>query len=129
MGNVTYVKIPNIEVKEELIKIVEEINYKDPLQTDQKYREFLMSFLEGKKETIENFINEQLPSMSYYDTYEVFYHGYMLGLFSGFLNKNFIVKSNREAGKGRYDISIESINKKYGVVIEIKIVEDENILE
>ncbi|OUP69696.1 hypothetical protein B5F09_14265, partial [Erysipelatoclostridium sp. An173] len=42
-----------------------------------------------------------LQSISYYDNYESFYHGFMVG----FLNADgYEVKSNRESGEGRFDL-------------------------
>ena len=40
-------------------------------------------------------------SISYFDNQESFYHGFLVGLFSG---KN--IKSNRESGNGRFDLCI-----------------------
>lgn len=42
---------------------------------------------------------------------ENFYHGLFLGM-SFYLDNKYSVKSNREAGLGRYDVLIEPINKK-----------------
>ena len=39
--------------------------------------------------------------ISYYDNYENFYHGFLVGLLS-----HEKVESNREAGKGRFDLAI-----------------------
>lgn len=71
---------------------------------------------------MENILNKFLLSMSFYDKHENFYHGYMLGLFTNFLSsKHYIIKSNWEAGSGRFDIMIESVNRRHRVVIELKI--------
>ena len=44
-----------------------------------------------------------LQSISYYDNYESFYHGFMVG----FLNADgYEVKSNRESGEGRFDLAV-----------------------
>ena len=44
-----------------------------------------------------------LQSISYYDNYESFYHGFMVG----FLNADgYDVKSNRESGEGRFDLAV-----------------------
>lgn len=44
-----------------------------------------------------------LQSISYYDNYESFYHGFMVG----FLNVDgYEVKSNRESGEGRFDLAV-----------------------
>ena len=89
-----------------------------------------MAFLNNEKEYIEKFINEILPNMSYYDTYETFYHGYSLGLFSILLaNNNFIVRSNREAGSGRYDVMIKKTDRSVGVIVEFKVCEEEELME
>lgn len=49
----------------------------------------------------------------------------MLGLFIEFISDDYIVKSNREAGKGRFDIMLESEDRKMGFVLELKVAEDE----
>ena len=78
---------------------------------------------------MENNLNKMLESMSYMDSYENFYHGYMLGIFQGFLRGQYIVKSNREAGKGRFDVLIESVDRKVGYIFELKIAENESEME
>ena len=65
-------------------------------------------------------------SVSFFDTAaEGFYHGLVLGFIACFRNR-FVVKSNRESGEGRYDISMRPlIEGMPGVVIELKAAEDE----
>ncbi len=73
-------------------------------------------------------------TLSYYDTAEKIdkrtkeklitneqiYHVYTLGLLS-ILKDDYIIKSNKESGEGRYDIMLIPYDKtKKGVVIEIK---------
>ncbi len=116
---IEYFKIPNSEVREEFIKIVREIENQNV--NDYEEEKFFLSLLKKETEEVEKYVNKRLLGMSYYDTKEMFYHGYMLGLFSGFINKNFIVKSNREAGIGRYDLMIEKKDRSVGIIIEIKI--------
>ena len=55
-------------------------------------------------------------SISFYDNYENFYHGFMVGLLAGYK-----VKSNHEIGNGRFDIILlnENIIDK-SIVIECK---------
>ena len=130
LGKIDYYKIPNKEVREDLVRIVSNISYKENLFSFNKYRDFIMAFLNNEKEYIEKFINEILPNMSYYDTYETFYHGYSLGLFSILLaNNNFIVRSNREAGSGRYDVMIKKTDRSVGVIVEFKVCEEEELME
>ena len=65
-------------------------------------------------------------SVSFFDTAaEGFYHGLVLGFIACFRNR-FVVKSNRESGEGRYDISMRPlIEGMPGVVIELKAAEEE----
>ena len=65
-------------------------------------------------------------SVSFFDTAsEGFYHGLVLGFIACFRNR-FVVKSNRESGEGRYDISMRPlVDAMPGVVIELKAAEEE----
>ena len=76
--------------------------------------------LEEKPEEVENEISKWLQkSISYHDTLENFYHGFLVGLLEGF--KGYEVKSNRENRDGRTDITVcERYNRKAAIVIEIK---------
>ena len=60
-------------------------------------------------------------SISFFDkSSESFYHGLMLGLLA-LMDNQYIIKSNREAGDGRYDISLLPRQNKYpAIIIEIK---------
>ena len=60
-------------------------------------------------------------TISFYDAgTEGFYHGLLLGLVS-LTDTQYKIKSNRESGDGRYDISLIPRNKKYsGIIIELK---------
>jgi hypothetical protein len=62
-------------------------------------------------------------TFSYYDTaknHEYIYQSYILGLLA-IIGDDYIIKSNRESGDGRYDIMLIPHDKtKYAVVIEIK---------
>lgn len=60
-------------------------------------------------------------TISFYDSgTEGFYHGLLLGLVS-LTDAQYKIKSNRESGDGRYDISLIPRNKKYlGIIIELK---------
>lgn len=60
-------------------------------------------------------------SISFYDAgSEGFYHGLMLGLIA-LMDNQYKIKSNRESGDGRYDISLLPREKKYpGIIMELK---------
>lgn len=73
-------------------------------------------------ETLQKQLHQLLMRMvSYYDTsHENFYHGFVLGL-CALLDNKYYVTSNREAGKGRFDIQL--MPKKLslpGILIEVK---------
>jgi hypothetical protein len=68
-------------------------------------------------------------TISYFDTaersvtQEQIYHVYTLGLLA-ILADDFMIKSNRESGEGRYDIMLIPYNKNSnGIIIEIKSIE------
>ena len=96
---------------------------------NKKLSQFRESILHNEKEKIETFLNSLLSRGSYHDQKEAFYHGYLLGLFSIFSNELFIVKSNREAGIGRYDLLIEKVDRSIGMIIEIKIANTKEEME
>ena len=60
-------------------------------------------------------------SSSFYDSgAEGFYHGLILGLIA-LMDHQYKIKSNRESGDGRYDISLIPRDKKYpGIIMELK---------
>lgn len=60
-------------------------------------------------------------SISFYDSAaEGFYHGLVLGLMA-LLDDQYKIKSNRESGDGRYDISlIPRDGKHFGIIMELK---------
>ena len=69
---------------------------------------------------------------STYDTAnkESFYHGFMLGISALFLDKQYIVESNRESGYGRFDIAIfPKDTQKAGVILEFKAADRTESLE
>ena len=62
-----------------------------------------------------------MQTISFYDSNaEDFYHGMVLG-FCAMLNNNYRITSNREAGKGRYDVQLLPLHKQLpGILIELK---------
>ena len=79
------------------------------------------TMLKGDVDKFKSILADWLQrSISYYDTKENFYHGFLVGLLSGF--DNYSVKSNRETGNGRSDIFVlENRRRKLAIVIEIKV--------
>jgi len=117
-------KIPNYEIKFVFTNII--LKW---LSVDLKLRRTLL------EETTKYLITNQIEkfeigfkeiigdTFSYFDTNgtpEKIYQSYVLGLLA-IIGDDYIIKSNRESGDGRYDIMLIPHNKtKYGVVIEIK---------
>jgi hypothetical protein len=67
-------------------------------------------------------------SISFYDAgAEGFYHGLVLGLIA-LMDNQYKIKSNRESGDGRYDISLIPKEERYpGILMEIKWKKDLNV--
>ena len=76
---------------------------------------------DGNAEMMEEILNEQLFStISFYDSAENFYHGFLAGILSQ--SQNYIVKSNRESGNGRNDISVKSPSLRgRSFILELKV--------
>lgn len=69
------------------------------------------------KEEIEMMLKK---TISFQDAYESFYHGFLAGILYGM--EDYIVKSNREGGRGRTDLFIKPVSRrKTAFVIEFKI--------
>ena len=97
------------------------------------YGDFITSFLEGDIESMNEYMNKiSRRIFSYFDTGkdaeesepERFYHGFVLGLMTE-LDEEYILRSNRESGLGRYDVMLEPRDKsddsKYAYILEFKV--------
>ena len=114
--------IPNTEVS---------LIYNDQIKSwfDEKAREKDLSplhqaLLSGDSETAQEELKKLLSeSISYMDNAESFYHGFLLGVLVN-IGNGYVVKSNREAGNGRFDICVynRSDYLKPAAVIELKAV-------
>ena len=96
-----------------------------------EFRKTMETLKNDKIEEFEkNLQNILLKSTSYMDgKNENFYHGLFLGM-SFYLDNKYLVKSNREAGLGRYHVLIEPINKKErAFILEFKVTDSEKNLE
>ncbi|MDD2980450.1 MAG: PD-(D/E)XK nuclease domain-containing protein, partial [Hespellia sp.] len=78
------------------------------------------AMLNGRVDIFQQELEKYLQNtISYMDSKEAFYHGFLLGLMANL--RKYIVKSNREAGLGRYDICVRSNNVRIPpVVLELK---------
>ena len=119
-------KLPNMEVKKLFKK--EFINVHFGISLFRKTMEALKSL---KFNDFEKYFQEiMLKSTSNWDTSkEAFYHGLSLGMLS-YLDNDYYVTSNFEAGFGRYDVVLEPKNKNNrAFILEFKVTDDENKLE
>lgn len=119
-GNVLYLKmaIPNEEVRYIYQNTIRE--WFEERQRKGDFPSLYEGVRTGNCEQIENFINGQLvESISYYDSAENFYHGYLFGILSGM--EGCEIRSNKEYGDGRPDLVIRPFSPKYpAVIIELK---------
>lgn len=113
------VKIPNTEVK---------TIYQDSIlswfQENVKRQDFhhlYYAMEHGNAEQMAEILGEQLLSViSFYDSAENFYHGFLSGILSQ--SGKYIVKSNLESGNGRSDISVKSPSLRgKAFIIEVKV--------
>lgn len=74
-------------------------------------------------------LGEQLLStISFYDSAENFYHGFLAGILSQ--SENYLVKSNRESGNGQSDIMVKSPSLRgRAFLLEVKVSETIDQLE
>ena len=93
--------IPNKEVK----YIYEDIFMKwfDSYQRERKGK-FIDKLIKGEVIEAIDLLNDVLESsISYYDSLESFYHGFMVGFLQG---TEYEIQSNKESGEGRFDIAL-----------------------
>ncbi|MCB0595357.1 MAG: AAA family ATPase [Lewinellaceae bacterium] len=117
-------KIPNYEIKTLFKKIVLEWLRREVKIRDHTLRSMALSLANNQISEFKKHFEQLLgDTFSYFDIHtepERIYQAYVLGLLA-ILGDDYIIKSNRESGKGRYDILLAPHDaSKYGVVIEIK---------
>ena len=119
-------KLPNMEVKKLFKK--EFINVHFGISLFRKTMEALKNL---NFNDFEKYFQEiMLKSTSNWDTSkEAFYYVLSLGMLS-YLDNDYYVTSNFEAGFGRYDVVLEPKNKNNrAFILEFKVTDDENKLE
>lgn len=112
-------RIPNAEVKSIYKNTIlywfrENIKKRD-------FRDLYQAMEEGNAVRMEEILGEQLIStISFYDSAENFYHGFLAGILSQ--SESYLVKSNRESGNGRSDLMVKSPSLRgRAFVIEVKV--------
>ena len=87
------------------------------------------AIIDGDAKIFEDELGKLLiETISFNDAYENFYHGFVVGALANM--HDYIVKSNREGGKGRSDLFIKSVSLRgIAIVIEFKVAKDIDDLE
>jgi len=121
--NLIYAKIviPNIEVQ--TIYQTTIMQWFDEKVRSTSRDDLFTAMINGNADEFETLLGDWLDeTISYYDSKENYYHGFLSGLLVGF--KGYDVKSNRESGDGRPDLLIlERKRHKLAVILEIKVAE------
>lgn len=124
-------KLTNFEVKKMFYKMV-----KGWFRKSSSFHEFISAMFTGDVRSMNHYMSKvALNTFSYFDTGkkpseqkepERFYHGFVLGLLVDKADQ-YMVKSNRESGFGRYDVVMEPKDVKApAVIIEFKIFDKED---
>ena len=122
--------LTNFEVRKMFQKMV-----RGWFNQDASYNEFTKAMFRSDLRSMNQYMNRvTLNTFSYFDAGkkpseesepEKFYHGFVLGLLVDNA-KNYVLKSNRESGFGRYDVVLEPKNKSdVAVIIEFKVYDKE----
>ena len=130
-GKQVRLALPNREVRELFIDLVEDWFEETTHADSARINRFCAAFPEGDVSVIQDMLHDYLwDSISVRDTAvrmsmkENFYHGMVLGLLRS--QKNWLVQSNAESGEGCSDIAI-CTPERTGIVIELKYAENGNL--
>ena len=117
--------IPNKEVREVFVFQIQEWFRQTIVEDAKPMQELCRAFLDGDAEKIQKHLTQILGRMiSILDTKardeqkENFYHGLLLGLLRS--ERDWLIRSNVEAGDGFCDILIEPEDPDAGMIIELK---------
>ncbi len=113
------VKIPNVEVRT-IYQTTIRGWFRQKIEK-QDFRDLYYAMEAGDAEKMRDILSEQLIStISFYDSAENFYHGFLAGILSQ--SENYLVQSNRESGDGRPDLVVKSPSLRgRSFVLEVKV--------
>ncbi|MCF7800078.1 ATP-binding protein [Candidatus Babeliales bacterium] len=124
--------IPNVEIRGLYKNII--IYWFENSINFNKYKAMLKNLISGNIEEFTNYFTDFVASsFSSFDLpeneSEKVYHAFVLGMLVS-LSKDYLVKSNRESGYGRYDVILIPRDKnKFGIVIEFKKADEKESIE
>lgn len=112
-------RIPNVEVMTIYENTI--LNWFKEKIEKEDFKDLYRELENGAAEKVRDILNKQLLStISFYDSAENFYHGFLTGILSQ--SENYLVKSNRESGNGRLDIMMKSPSLRgRSFILEIKV--------
>lgn len=121
------VRIPNVEVKTIYQNTI--LQWFRTEIEKQDFQDLYRAMEEGNAERMGEILTEQLFSViSFYDSAENFYHGFLTGILSQ--SSQYRVKSNRESGNGRSDIMVKSPSLRgRSFILEVKVSDNIDELE
>lgn len=121
------VRIPNIEVKTVYTNTV--LNWFQESVKKKDFRELYWAMEEKNTGKMGEILTEQLFSViSFYDSAENFYHGFLAGILSQ--SEKYLVKSNRESGLGRSDLIVKTPSLRgRAFLLEVKVSDSMKHLE
>lgn len=120
-------RVPNIEVMTIYENTI--MNWMKELVKKEDFHDLYQAMEEGNAERMTDILNGQLfRTISFYDSAENFYHGFLTGILSQ--SENYLVKSNRESGNGRSDIMVRSPSLRgRSFILEVKVSDSIDDLE
>ena len=113
------VRIPNREVKTIYENTI--VSWMKDRIKKENFHDLYRAMEDGNEERMTGILNRLLfPTISFYDSAENFYHGFLMGILSQ--SEDYLVKSNRESGNGRSDIMVKSPSLRgRAFILEIKV--------
>lgn len=113
------VRVPNTEVMTIYENTI--LNWMKERIEKEDFRDLYRAMEDGDAEKMGDILNGQLFStISFYDSAENFYHGFLTGILSQ--SENYLVKSNRESGGGRSDLMVKSPSLRgRAFILEMKV--------
>lgn len=121
------VRIPNTEVKTIYQNSI--LNWMRGMIEKEDFHDLYRAMEDGNAGKMRDILNGQLlRTISFFDNAENFYHGFLAGILSQ--SENYLVKSNRESGRGRSDIMVKSPSLRgRSFILEMKVSDNIDHLE
>ena len=122
IGTFASLRLPNAEIRR--IYNTEVLSWIRTKQTGNIISEIEKAVFLGDGKRLQNALRKyMITSISFFDgAAEGFYHGMVLGLVAS-LSSKYYIRSNREAGEGRFDLQLEPKDRTLpGILMEFKAV-------